>query len=115
MSTIRNILGLIVVLVFLISCNKKIDQRNMFAGRSHKTKKKGIYDAGLNSKKPISVQIKKDYDKITKHDANPKKAAKKAEKEMEKKKRDAQKKRDKYNKKRRVKVKTTKGKSGGDL
>lgn len=105
----------IVLLIILVaSCNKKIDQNSMFHGRSHKTKKKGIYDAGLNSKKPISVQIAKEYDKQTKHDANPKKAAKKAEKEMEKKKREAQKKRDKYNKKRRVKVKTTKGKTSGD-
>lgn len=115
MQLITKIIGLFIVIVLLFSCNKKIDQSSMFHGRSHKTKKKGIYDAGLNSKKPISVQIKKDYDKLTKHDANPKKAAKKAEKEMAKKKREAQKKRDKYNKKRRVKVKTTKGKSGGDL
>ena len=86
----------------------------MFNGRSHKTKKKGIYDAGLNSKKPPSVQIAKEYDKMTKHDANPKKAARKANKEMAKKKKVAQKKRDKYNKKRHVKTKTTKGKTGGD-
>ena len=85
----------------------------MFHGRENKTKKKGIYDAGLNSKKPVSVQIAKEYDKLSKNDTKPEKAAKKANKEMEKKKRDAQKKRDKYNKKRRVKVKTTKGKTNG--
>ncbi len=115
MRFIFKLISVLVILFMLLSCNKKIDQNSMFHGRSHKTKKKGIYDAGLNSKKAISVQIKKDYDKQTKHDANPKKAARKADKEMQKKKRDSQKKRDKYNKKRRVKVKTTKGKSGGDL
>ncbi len=85
----------------------------MFHGREHKTKKKGIYDAGLNSKKPISVQTAQDIDKLSKYDSNPKKAAKKAAKEMEKKKRKSQKARDKYNRKRHVKVKTTKGKAGG--
>ena len=99
------------VLVFLFSCNKKIDQNTMFHGREHKTKKKGIYDAGLNSKKPISVQTAQDIDKLSKYDSNPKKAAKKAAKEMEKKKRKSQKARDKYNRKRHVKVKTTKGKA----
>lgn len=108
------LISVLVVFAIIFSCNKKIDQNSMFNGRSHKTKKKGIYDAGLNSKKSVSVQIKKDYDKQTKYDANPKKAARKADKEMQKKKRESQKKRDKYNKKRRVKVKTTKGKSGGD-
>lgn len=86
----------------------------MFNGRSHKTKKRGIYDAGLNSKLPPSVQIAKEYDKMSKYDANPKKAAKKANKEMAKKKKEAQKQRDKYNKKRHVKIKTTEGKTGGD-
>ncbi|PCJ25258.1 MAG: hypothetical protein COA97_08010 [Flavobacteriales bacterium] len=86
----------------------------MFSGRSHKTKKRGIYDAGMKSKKPISVQIAKEYDKMSKYDANPKKAARKAHKEMEKKKRASQKARDKHNKKIHVKTKTTKGKSGGD-
>ena len=86
----------------------------MFHGRSHKTKKKGIYDAGLNSKKSVSMQIAKEYDKMSKYDTNPKKAARKANKELEKKKRASQKKRDKYNKKRHVKVKTTDGKTGGD-
>lgn len=87
----------------------------MFNGRSHKTKKKGVYDAGLNSKKPMSVQLKKDYDKLSKYDTNPKKAAKKAEKELKKKKLASQKARTKHNKKVHVKTKTTKGKTGGDL
>ncbi len=86
----------------------------MFNGRDHKTKKLGIYDAGLNSKKSVSMQIAKEYDKMSKHDTNPKKAARKANKELEKKKRASQKARAKYNKKRHVKVKTTEGKSGGD-
>ena len=86
----------------------------MFNGRSHKTKKKGIYDAGLNSKKSVSLQIAKEYDKMSKYDTNPKKAARKANKELEKKKRASQKARAKYNKKRHVKVKTTKGKTGGE-
>ena len=85
----------------------------MFNGRAHKTKKKGIYDAGLNRRVPISIQTAKDIDKLSKHDDNPKKAAKLAEKEIEKKKRASQKARDKHNRKRRVKVKTTKGRPGG--
>ena len=108
------LISVFTILLILFSCNKKIDQNSMFNGRSHKTKKRGIYDAGLNAKTPVSVQIAKEYDKMSKHDADPKKAAKKANKEMAKKKKEAQKKRDKYNKKRHVKVKTTKGKSGGD-
>jgi len=86
----------------------------MFNGRSHKTKKKGIYDAGLNSKKSVSVQLAKEYDKLSKNDTDPKKAAKKELKALEKKKRISQKARAKHNKKTRVKVKTTKGKAGGD-
>ena len=112
-SALLRALGIVLMLTVIASCNKKIDQNSMFHGRSHKNKK-GVYDAGMNSKKPISVQIAKEYDKQTKHDTDLKKAAKKMEKERLKKKREAQKKRDKYNKKRRVKVKTTKGKTGGD-
>lgn len=97
----------------LFSCNPKIDQSSMFNGRAHKTKKKGIYDAGLNRRVPISIQTAKDIDKLSKHDDNPKKAAKLAEKEIEKKKRASQKAREKHNRKRRVKVKTTKGRPGG--
>jgi hypothetical protein len=114
MQFILRSIGLISIVLIIFSCNKKIDQRSMFQGRSHKTKKKGIYDAGLNSKTPVSIQIAKEYDKMSKHDANPKKAAKKANKELAKKKKASQKARDKYNKKRHVKVKTTKGKTSGD-
>ena len=114
----KSYLGIILTITFifslLLSCNKKIDQSSMFHGRSHKTKKKGIYDAGLNHRKPISVQIKEEYDKQSKYDTNPKKAAKKAAKELEKKKKYANKQREKNNRKRRVKVRTTKGKSSGD-
>lgn len=89
----------------------------MFTGRNHVSKKRGIYDAGMNRheayKTPPSVQTKKEYDKLSKYDTNPKKAAKKENKLREKKKREAAKKRAKYNKKRRVKVKTTKGKTNG--
>ena len=114
MQHISKFIGLIIIVLMFFSCNEKLDQRSMFHGRTSKTKKKGIYSAGLNSKKPVSVQIAKEYDKMSKHDTDPKKAAKKANKEMEKKKRASQKARDKYNKKRHVKVKTTEGKSGGD-
>ena len=114
MQYISKTVGIVSILLILLSCNKKIDQSSMFHGRSHKTKKKGIYDAGLNSKKSVSVQIAKEYDKMSKYDTNPKKAARKANKELEKRKKASQKARAKYNKKRHVKVKTTKGKTGGD-
>ncbi len=109
-----NITSVLAIIAILISCNKKLDQKTMFKGRESKTKKKGIYHAGLNSKKSISVQTAQDIDKLSKHDSNPKKAAKKEAKALEKKKKESQKARDKYNKKRHVKVKTTKGKTGGD-
>lgn len=87
----------------------------MFTGRSHKVKKTGIYDAGTQGKKPISLQIKKEYDKLSKNDTNPKKAKRRQEKEIAKKKRASAKARAKNNRKRHVKVKTTKGRpSGGD-
>ena len=85
----------------------------MFHGRSNKNKK-GVYDTGLNSNKPVSVQIKKEYDKLSKYDKNPKKAAKKEAKELEKRKRASAKARAKNNKKRHVKIKTTKGKVSGE-
>lgn len=100
--------------LILTSCNRNLDQSSMFHGREKVTKKKGIYDAGMNSRKPMSVQIAEEYRKQNKHVDNPKKAAKLAEKEMQKKKRASAKARAKYNKKRHVKVKTTKGKSSGD-
>ncbi len=106
---------LIIFSLAFTSCKSKLDQKSMFHGRSNKNKK-GVYNTGLNRKKPISVQIAEEHDKLTKHDDNPKKAARKAEKEMEKKKRASQKKRAKANKKinRKRKIKTTKGKTGGD-
>lgn len=89
----------------------------MFKDRNHVSKKRGVYDAGMNRheayKTPPSIQTKKEYDKLSKYDTNPKKAARKQEKELKKKKLVASKARNKYNKKRRVKVKTTKGKTAG--
>jgi hypothetical protein len=109
------ITALFIVITFLFSCRQsKIDQKNMFKGRSDKAKKTGHYNTGIRGKKPMSVQIKKDYDAMTKYDDNPKKAARKANKDMEKKKRASQKARAKHNKKVHVKTKTTKGKTGGD-
>lgn len=117
MQYIIKAITLISIVLILFSCGNKINQNSMFQGRNHKSKKRGIYDAGMNRheayKTPPSVQTKKEYDKLSKYDTNPKKAAKKQAKEIEKKKRDAAKKRNKYNKKRRVKVKTTKGKTNG--
>ncbi|MCB0401186.1 MAG: hypothetical protein KDD41_03825 [Flavobacteriales bacterium] len=104
---------MVTVSLVFTSCKSKLDQKTMFNGRSHKNKK-GVYDTGLNRKKAVSVQLAEEWDKETKHDTNPKKAAKKEEQARLKKQREAQKKRDKYNKKRHVKVKTTKGKSNGD-
>lgn len=106
---------LLLIIIFNLGCSpKRLDQSTMFKGRNTTNKKKGHYDTGTRKNKPMSVQLKQDYDKLSKHDTNPKKAAKKEEKELEKKKREAEKKRDKNNKKRRVKVKTTKGKKSGD-
>lgn len=86
----------------------------MFKGRSHKTKKRGIYDAGMSAKKPISVQIAKDYDKLSKYDDNPKKAAKKAQKDLDKKKKVMAKKTAKFQKKKRLGAKPVKTKNSGD-
>lgn len=116
MKLIRLITTYCFVLSFVFtSCKSKLDQKSMFHGRNHKNSK-GVYNTGLNRKKPISVQIAEEHDKLTKYDDNPKKAAKKAEKEMEKKKRKSQKKRDKQNKKinRKRKIKTTKNKTNSD-
>lgn len=111
---IIKILGVLLPLLILFSCSRRIRQDSMFAGRSHKTKKKGVYDAGMNTNKPISVQIAKEADKLTKNDTNPKKAAKKVVKANKKKQAVAQKARNKNNRKRHIKVKTTKGKPTGD-
>lgn len=103
--------------LILFSCGSKINQNSMFQDRNHTSKKRGVYDVGMNRheayKTPPSVQTKKEYDKLSKYDTNPKKAAKKQLKELEKKKLASAKARNKYNKKRRVKVKTTKGKTNG--
>ena len=89
----------------------------MFTGRNHTSKKRGVYDAGMNRKEgyktPPSLQTKKEYDKLSKYDTNPKKAAKKQAKEIKNKKLTAAKARNKYNRKRHVKVKKTKGKTNG--
>jgi hypothetical protein len=114
MKNFIKLTSIFIIGLIIFSCNKKIDQNTMFKGRSHKTKKKGIYDAGMNSKKPISVQIKKEYDKMSKYDTDPKKARKKYEKELAKKRKAANKARAKNNKKRHVKIKTTKGKTEGE-
>ena len=66
MQYISRTISVVSILLIVFSCNKKIDQSTMFHGRSHKTKKKGIYDAGLNSKKSVSMQIAKEYDKMSK-------------------------------------------------
>jgi hypothetical protein len=113
MQFISKILGIIFILSLLISCHKRINQNSMFNGRSHKNKK-GVYDAGMKKNTPISVQLKKDYDKLSKYDTDPKKARKAQDKEMAKKKKAAAKARSKNNKKRHVKVKTTKGKTSGE-
>ena len=112
--SISKIIGAFIIVVIAFSCNKKLDQKTMFKGRENKTKKRGIYDAGLNSKKPVSVQIAKEYDKLSKNDKNPKKAAKKANKELEKKKRHMAKHNSKFVKTKKLKVKVPKEKSGGD-
>ena len=110
--------SLILLLLVLFSCGNKINQNSMFKDRNHVSKKRGIYDVGMNRheayKTPPSIQTKKEYDKLSKYDTNPKKAAKKQAKEIKKKKLVAAKARKKYNRKRHVKVKKTKGKTAGE-
>jgi len=107
------IIAIFLSVTFLFACKPKLDQNSMFSGRGKMSKKKGHYDDGIRRNRPMSIQIAKDYDKLSKYDDNPKKAAKKAEKELAKKKRESQKARAKHNKKTRVKVKTTKGSPSG--
>jgi len=90
------------------SCNKKLDQNNMFKGRDH-VNKKGIYDTGLKSKKPISIQIAEDLKKQQEKEGNVN-----SKKAMKKKRRKAEKIRRKHNRKTHTKVKTTKGKVSED-
>lgn len=112
----RFILIVTLLLPFVLgSCHRKIDQRDMFDNRGHKTRKKGIYDAGLNSKKAVSIEIQEEYDKLNKHHTNPQKAARKAIEENKKKQLKSQRKRDRHNRRVRVKVKTTKTKGEGEL
>ena len=113
MNIITKLIGILFIASLVISCKSKLDQNTMFKGRSHKNKK-GVYNTGLNSKKTISMQIAKEHDKLSKHDTNPKKAAKKANKELEKKKRAMAKKTAKFQKKKRLGVKLDKKKSAGD-
>lgn len=113
MQFIIKVLSVFSILLLLNSCHKGINQNSMFSGRSHKSKK-GVYNAGMKKNTPISIQIKKEYDKLSKHDTNPKKALKAKEKEIAKKKKAAAKARNKNNRKRHVKIKTTKGKTSGD-
>lgn len=109
--------SIVFVLIVLFSCGNKINQNSMFQDRNHVSKKRGVHDAGMNRheayKTPPSEQTKKEYDKLSKYDTNPKKAAKKQAKEIKKKKLTAAKARNKYNRKRHVKVKTTKEKTNG--
>ena len=115
MPVFLKIVSVLLILAFTFSCrSRKLHQDSMFTNRSHKTKKKGVYDAGLHKKKPISVQIKQEYDAMTKYDTKPEKAKKKAVKELQKRKAKANKARAKNNKKRRTKVKLDKEKSSGD-
>ena len=110
----QSIFILSLVAIFLVGCNPKLDQRSMFHGRKTTNKKKGHYDTGVRRNKPMSIQIAEDLDKQTKHDTNPKKAARKVEKERLKKKAQADKARAKHNKKVRTKLpKVKKSKSGG--
>jgi len=103
----------IATIFLLFSCNKKLDQNNMFQGRATTNKKKGHYDTGVRRNKPMSVQYAEESRKENKDATNPKKLAKEAEKETRKKKLKSQRERDKHNKKVRQKVKTTKGKATG--
>lgn len=86
----------------------------MFQGRNTRNKKMGHYDTGVRRNKPMSVQLTEDMRKANGNAAtNPRKAAKKEEKELLKKQAVSQKARAKHNKKVRTKVKTTKGAATG--
>ena len=85
----------------------------MFSGRDHKDKK-GVFNTGLNGKKSISGQISKEYDKLSKHDTKPKKAAKKEAKALAKKKKVMAKQTAKFVKKKKLGTKIGKTKSSWD-
>lgn len=93
------------ILATMSSCNEKLDQNDMFKGRD-RVNKKGIYDKGLNNKKPVSIQIAEDMEKQQKKEGNVN-----SKKAIKKKKRKAEKARRKNNRKTFIKVKTTKGKA----
>lgn len=106
---------LLISFLFFISCAQKgLDQSTMFKGRNTTNKKKGHYDTGTRKNKPMSVQLNQEYDKLSKHDTNPKKAAKKEAKELEKKKKASQKKTRKFREKSKYDIKKSKGKIKGD-
>jgi len=113
MNKYLKILPIIMSILVAFSCNKKLDQKNMFQGRTTTNKKKGHYDTGVRRNKPMSVQYAEEARKENKDATNPKKLAKQAEKETKKKKAKSQKEREQHNKKVRQKVKTTKGKPTG--
>lgn len=113
MSKYIKILPLVIFVLIAFSCSKKLDQNNMFQGRTTKNKKQGHYDTGVRRNKPMSVQYAEEARKENKDAANPKKMAKKEEKELKKKQAVSQKARAKHNKKVHQKVKTTKGKPTG--
>jgi FtsZ-interacting cell division protein ZipA len=113
MNIITKLVGLIFIISLLFSCKSKLDQSTMFSGRTHKNKK-GVYNTGLTGKKTPSLQIAKEYDKLSKYDTKPKKAAKKANKALAKKKAVMAKKNTKFVKKKKLGVKPGKKKTGGD-
>ncbi len=113
MNRYIKILPLIICILLAFSCNKKLDQKDMFHGRATTNKKKGHYDTGVRRSKPMSVQLAEANRKETKEATDPRIQAKKEDKELKKKKANADRERAKHNKKVRQKVETTKGKPTG--
>lgn len=85
----------------------------MFKGRITKNKKQGHYDTGVRRNKPMSVQYAEEARKENKDADNPKKMAKKAEKELYKKQKAMMKHNQQFKEKKKHKIKTTKGKATG--
>ncbi|MDB4533328.1 hypothetical protein N9242_00545 [Vicingaceae bacterium] len=113
MNFITKLIGIIFILSLLSSCRSKLDQSTMFSGRTHKNKK-GVYNTGLTGKKSPSLVIAKEYKKLNGQTTNPKKAARKSQKELDKKKAIMSKKNAKFVKKKKMKVKLDKKKTAGD-
>lgn len=113
MNKYIKILSLVVAILLAFSCNKKLDQKNMFQGRVTTNKKKGHYDTGVRRNKPMSVQYAEASRKENKDVTDPKKMAKEAEKELKKKKKEMSKHNRKFGKESKYKLKTTKGKPTG--